>query len=104
MIPELSKNIDAIIAVCKKMQVTSLYLFGSAVHEQDFTAESDLDFLLKYKKDSEGLPVAPFDYFNLLFALEEITGRKIDLLIEDNIKNAFFKECIDKEKVRIYEA
>jgi len=87
-----------------KMQVESLYLFGSAVHGDEFSADSDLDFLLRYKRDNEGLPLHPFDYFDLLFSLEEITGRKVDLVVEDGIKNSFFKEQVEKEKIRIYEA
>jgi predicted nucleotidyltransferase len=48
--------------------------------------------------------LAPFDYFDLLFSLEEITGRKVDLVVADGIKNYFFLEQVEKEKVRIYEA
>jgi predicted nucleotidyltransferase len=104
MVSIVSENLDKIIALCRTMQVESLYLFGSAVHGQAFTADSDLDFLLRYKKDNEGLPLAPFDYFDLLFSLEEITGRKVDLVVADGIKNYFFLEQVEKEKVRIYEA
>jgi predicted nucleotidyltransferase len=104
MVSVVSENLDKITALCRQMQVESLYLFGSAVHESAFTPDSDLDFLLLYKKDKEGLPQSPFDYFDLLFSLEEITGRKVDLVIADNIRNSFFLEQVEKEKLRIYEA
>lgn len=104
MVTEVSQNLDAIIALCKKMQVTSLYLFGSAVHAKDFKKDSDIDFLLKYQRDQEGLPVAAFDYFDLLFSLEQLTGRKVDIVVEDSIKNPFFRQQVDKEKIKLYEA
>src|SRR5262245_9692461 len=104
MVAVVTENLDKIVALCAQMQVESLYLFGSAVHEPEFTADSDLDFLLRYKKNHEGLPLDPFDYFDLLFSLEEITGRKVDLVVADGIKNPFFLEQVEKEKIRIYEA
>lgn len=104
MVTEVSQHLDAIIALCKKMQVETLYLFGSAAHVEDFKKDSDIDFLLKYKKDQEGLPAAPFDYFDLLFSLEQLTGRKVDIVVEDSIKNPYFRQQIDKEKIKLYEA
>jgi predicted nucleotidyltransferase len=79
-----------------------LYLFGSATTD-NFTKESDLDFLVDYFKDDEGLPKAPFDYFDFLFSLEEITGRKVDLVVNDAVRNSYFKKEMDKQKVLLYE-
>jgi uncharacterized protein len=104
MIPELSQNMDAIIALCREMQVETLYLFGSGAREKDYKKNSDLDFLFRFKKDKEGLPVAGFDYFDLLFKLEEITGRKVDLVSEEKIVNRFFKERVMNERIKIYES
>lgn len=87
---------------CLKYQIKTLHLFGSATTES-YTPESDLDFLVDFFKDAEGLPKAPFDYFDFLFSLEEITGRKVDLVVKDAVRNSYFKKEMDKQKVLLYE-
>jgi len=104
MIAILKDNMDEIIETCKRMQLQSLYLFGSASNEKKFTKNSDLDFLYKFKKDKNGLTISQFDYFDLMFSLEEITGKKIDLVAEEKIKNKFFLERVNGEKIKIYES
>lgn len=81
----------------------SLYLFGSAATGK-FSISSDVDFLVDYYKDKNGLPLVPFDYFDLMFSLEEITGLKVDLVVADAMRNKFFKEKVDNEKVLLYAA
>lgn len=88
----LELNINKIKKACELYHVKNLYAFGSAVSGH-FTNESDVDFLVDFFKDEEGLPKAPFDYFDyfdLLFSLEKIIGRKIDLVVNDAIRNIYF--------------
>ena len=87
---------------CLKYQIKTLHLFGSATTES-YTPESDLDFLVDFFKDAEGLPKAPFDYFDFLFLLEDITGRKVDLIVKDAVRNSYFKKAMEKQKVLVYE-
>lgn len=102
MVTEVSQHLDAIIALCKKMQVETLYLFGSAAREADYKTESDLDFLYRFKKDSSGFPISGYDYFDLLFQLEQITGKKVDLVAEEKVNNRYFKERIMNERIKLY--
>ena len=104
MIAIVKDNMDEIIETCKRMQLQSLYLFGSASNEKKFTKKSDLDFLYRFKKDEDGLPISQYDYFDLMFDLEKITGKKIDLVAEDKIKNRFFLKRINEEKIKLYES
>ncbi|MEO6638873.1 MAG: nucleotidyltransferase domain-containing protein [Ginsengibacter sp.] len=99
MIPIVESNIDDIVKICERMEIQSLYLFGSGSNQNRFTQKSDLDFLYKFKKENSGL----YDYFDLLFALEKITGKKVDLVAEEKIKNKFFLERVNHEKIKIYE-
>ena len=69
-----------------------------------FYKKSDLDFLFQFKKDKHGSPVSKYDYFDLLFELERITGKKIDLVAEEKIKNKFFLRRVNREKIKIYES
>jgi predicted nucleotidyltransferase len=97
----IKNNIDRIIEACKKHHVKSLYLFGSAATGK-IKSGSDLDFLIDYNKDRDGLPVLEFDYFDFLFILEEITGQKVDLVVADAIRNKYFRERVEKEKMLLY--
>lgn len=103
MIQILNNKVDEIKTACKKYRVKSLYVFGSAVTGK-FNNESDIDFLLDYFKTEEGLPVEGFDYFDLMFLLEEITGKKVDLVVDGAVKNPFFKQRIESEKILLYAA
>ena len=104
MITTVENKMDEIKKLCQKMQVQSLYLFGSGTNEKNFTKKSDLDFLFQFKKDKHGYPVSKYDYFDLLFELERITGKKIDLVAEEKIKNKFFLQRVNQEKIKIYES
>ena len=104
MVEIVEKNLAKIIDTCKKMQVKHLYLFGSGSRENTFSNESDLDFLFQFINDSSGMPVSGFDYFDLLFKLEEITGKKVDLVAEERIKNKYFLKSISENKIKLYEA
>jgi len=104
MIAIIKENIDEIIKICERMQIQSLYLFGSASNEKRFSKNSDLDFLHQFKKDENGLPISQYDYFDLMFGLEKITGKKIDLVAEEKIKNKFFLARVNEEKIKLYES
>ena len=104
MVEIVEKNLPRIIDTCKKMQVKHLYLFGSGSGKNTFSNESDLDFLFQFINDPTGMPVSGFDYFDLLFKLEEITGKKVDLVAEERIKNKYFLKSISESKIKIYEA
>jgi uncharacterized protein len=104
MVPEITNNLDKIIDTCKKMQVKSLYLVGSAARSVDYSRESDIDFLYTMVTDKEGLPVSQYDYFDLLFSLENITGKKIDLIAEKGIRNKYFLKSLTEDRQKIYEA
>jgi predicted nucleotidyltransferase len=54
--------------------------------------------------DEKGLPAAGYDYFDLMWKLEEITGKKIDLVAESGIRNKYFLQSILEDRVKIYEA
>lgn len=104
MAPEIKKNLAKIIETCKQMQVKSLYIFGSAARGDDYAKESDIDFLYTMRTDENGLPIGNYDYFDLLFTLEEITGRKVDLISEKGIRNKYFLKSIMEDRLNIYEA
>ena len=99
----IKNKLSDIVKTCEQMQVKSLYLFGSGVRN-DFNKESDFDFLFSFKNDKEGNLLPPYyNYFDLMFELEKITGRKVDLVAEERIRNKYLLDRISKEKIKIYE-
>lgn len=104
MIDVVKNNIRSIENACRTMKVRSLYLLGSAARGKDFNENSDLGFLFTFIRNENGFPLSGYDYFDLLFKLEEITGRKIDLVAEEKIRNKYFLDRINKEKVPVYES
>lgn len=62
-----------------KFSVTSLAVFGSAARGE-LADDSDIDILVEMKKKT-------FDnYMDLKFLLEDLFGRKVDLVIKETIK------------------
>jgi predicted nucleotidyltransferase len=104
MIAEVKNNLSEIIKACKQMQVKSLYVFGSAARGKDYTKKSDIDFLYTMITNEDGLSVSGCDYFDLMWKLEEITGKKVDLVAEKGIRNKYFLQSILEDRIKLYEA
>ena len=92
-------DIDKIKELCKENKVKSLYAFGSVTRE-DFNPQSDIDLVVDFDEND------PFKYtdlyLNLKSRLEDIFRRHVDLLEERAIRNRFFREQLEKTKVKIY--
>jgi len=104
MVTLIKNNIDAIRDACKKYHVKSLYLVGSATKENNFTDESDVDFLYRFRKeDIEEMEYAD-NFFDLMFYLQDLLNRKVDLVAEEKMWNPYFIESINNSKQLIYES
>ncbi len=92
---------DKIALLCRENKVNELYVFGSAVTPY-FRETSDIDLLVDF------MELSPKEYtrhyFNLKFSLEEIFGRPVDLLEKEAIKNPYFIEVLDNQKILVYAA
>ncbi|MDE7438434.1 MAG: nucleotidyltransferase domain-containing protein [Muribaculaceae bacterium] len=92
-------NMDKIAALCRKYKVAKLWVFGSILTPR-FNDNSDIDFSVIFHYDQiEDLFVTFFDF---IFDLEKLLGRKIDLVDETAVKNKYFKEELDSTKHLIY--
>ncbi len=106
MVKIVKNNIPTIIELCKKHNLKSLYLFGSATNSRSFNNKSDVDFLYEY--DLENYPDwdnGDFDivanFFSLKEKLEKILGRKVDL-VPNKLKNPYLINSVEKSKKLIY--
>ena len=104
MVALIKNNIQAIQDLCKKHDVRSLYLAGSAAKENSFTDKSDVDFLYRFRQED----IKEMDYadnnFDLLFELQDMLNRKVDQVAAEKMKNPNFIESINKNKLVIYES
>ena len=87
--------------LCKKYDIQTMYLFGSATGT-DFNSSSDIDILIAFKE-------IPFDkytdnYFELHENFEKLFNRKVDLLTERSLTNPYFIQSVEKTKQLLYAA
>ncbi len=89
--------------------IHKLYLFGSAA-SGDLNEMSDVDFL--YEMDYSGFnfdepatyPFDPFlEFFELKDKLELLFDRKVDLISNQNFRNKYFEEAVNKSQVLLFE-
>ena len=76
-----------------------MYLFGSAL-TANFTNESDIDFIVKFK--SIALSEYFENYLNFKENLESLYGRGVDLLEEQTLKNPILINAINRSKELVY--
>jgi hypothetical protein len=95
----IRQHLKEVNQACLNAHVSELYAFGSVLTDQ-FTEESDVDLLVSI--DLEDPIEFGENYFQLKFELEQILGRKIDLLESKAIRNDIFKKLVDQKKVLVY--
>ena len=102
MIELVKQHVQELESLCRKHHVGRLELFGSAVSDEFDTQASDLDFLVEFLPLAEGQYADA--YFDLLFDLQELFGRDVDLVTVNSIKNPYFIEAINQQKELLYAA
>jgi len=82
--------------ILKKYKVKKIGLFGSYVRGEQ-KKRSDIDFLVEFEEPS-------FDNFmDLAFFLEDLFGRKVDILTPEGVRSIRIKQVADNiEKSVIY--
>lgn len=96
----LSDYADKLSNLCVIYGVKCLELFGSATRDDFDLDESDLDFLVEFVASH---PMGAFDqYFGLKEELEQLFGRSVDLVEVKAIKNPYFRQAIEQDKVLVY--
>jgi predicted nucleotidyltransferase len=83
---------DEIYNVAARHGARNIRIFGSAVHGE-LRTDSDIDFLVDLDSDR-----SLFDLGELLVELQELLGRKVDVVTEDSIywllKRRILKEAL----------
>ena len=89
---------QAIQKACMGSGVKRLDLFGSFA--KGTAAEgSDVDVLVTFDRAGGRMFGR---YFELKEKLEEIFGRPVDLVVEDSIRNPYFRQSIEESRLNVF--
>lgn len=102
MITQVEERLADIAELCARHHVRRLELFGSATRDSFDAAKSDLDFLVEFGPVERGAYADA--YFGLLFSLEDLFGRKVDLVERSAIRNPYFWKAIEPTRQVLYAA
>jgi predicted nucleotidyltransferase len=91
---------EEIAAVCSRLGVKRLDVFGSAVRTDFDPAKSDLDFVVQFA-GSHGRGYAD-RYLALAEALEKLFARPVDLLTERSLRNPILQRAIAADRRTLY--
>ncbi len=73
-----------LINFCQENQILELSVFGSVLRE-DFKETSDIDFLVVFDPQ---IQLSLMDLVGIQYELEELIGRKVDLVEKRSIENS----------------
>ena len=97
----LQENQAGLAEACRRFGVRRLEIFGSAARP-DFDPEtSDFDFIVSFADKTPGTYADR--YFDFAHALEQLLGRKVDLLTERSIRNPYFRREIQAARQIVYD-
>ena len=91
---------EDIRAAMKLHHVKDAYAFGSGCSNR-FNEKSDIDVLVSFK-DMKTEEYAD-NYFALLYQLQDILKREVDLVTDKSLKNPYFIRSVNLSKKLIYE-
>ena len=101
MATKIDLKTDQLHQLCKQFNVKELYLFGSAT-SNDFSKDSDLDFIVKF--DRQGFEGAFDQFIDFKHQLEQIYGRPVDLYHFKKFRNSIFQQEVERFKQLLYAA
>ncbi|MBN1764185.1 MAG: hypothetical protein JW860_02925 [Sedimentisphaerales bacterium] len=103
MIQLIKEHFDVVVQLCSKYHAQKMYIFGSALNEDDFNdSESDLDFLVEFFVLEPAQHAK--NYFGLLQDLKDEFNRSVDLVELKSIKNPYFLKASNQHREQIYAA
>lgn len=93
----VESNLAEIKNLLTKYGVVKASLFGSAATGK-FSTDSDIDFLITFDPK---LTFSEYgdNYFELMYALQDLLNKEVDLVTEKTIQNPYLKQNIEAQKV-----
>lgn len=100
MIPLVAEHTEEIAELCRKHQVQRLDLFGSAATGDFHSESSDLDFLVTFLPEANATYVGVFH--RLYTDLCDLFDQPVDLVIESDFRNPYFRDAVEQSRTPIY--
>jgi hypothetical protein len=98
----VDRHADDLARIARRHGVKRLELFGSAARGDFDSQASDLDFLVEFGPEPPG--GVAHAYFDLLDALTDLFGRRIDLVSSRAIRNPYLLASINETRRAVYDA
>ena len=102
MLPLIEQHRAQIDEICRRRNVKTLELFGSAARGDFDPDKSDLDFFVELA--DYDAPTIVDDWFGLMEDLEALLGRSVDILSPSEVRNPYFLEVATEHRVMLYAA
>ena len=81
-----------------------LELFGSAAIGEFNETESDLDFLVQFRRSSDIDGDLFSRYFGLKENLEQAFGRRVDLVMPGALTNPYMIESVNRSRLVVFQS
>jgi len=92
-----------ISAICGRLQIRRLDVFGSAATGSFDPSRSDVDFIVEFD-EPEAEPGLLARYLALAGELEALLGLDVELITPQSIRNPYFRQSIEASREPIYAA
>jgi uncharacterized protein len=93
-------HLEELYQLCRQFSVHRLDVFGSATGDAFDTQRSDIDFIVDFGPGDQ--PDLFNRYFSLKEALENLFGRKVDLVMPGAMVNPYFIASVNRTRRPIY--
>jgi hypothetical protein len=102
MLKLIEENLHQIAALCRRFDVKTLELFGSAARGDFDARTSDIDFFIEFQNYEA--PSIADQWFGFQEEAERLLGRPVDLTSARSAKNPYFLQVVNRDKVPLYAA
>jgi predicted nucleotidyltransferase len=102
MIKRIEENLERIAAICRRFDVKTLELFGSAARGDFDPQSSDVDFLIEFR--NYDAPSIADQWFGFQEEMERLLGCPVDLTSSRSTKNPYFLNVANRNRVALYAA
>jgi predicted nucleotidyltransferase len=95
----VESNLQEIKDLMRKYGVIRAHLFGSAATGK-MTDDSDVDFLISFDPSLNFTDYGN-NYFELIYALEDLLKKDVDIVAEETITNPYLLQKINSQKIAV---
>lgn len=97
---DVEPHLAAVRALCLRLGVDRLELFGSGAGPDYDPSRSDLDFIVEFGPQARAEVFAR--YFAFKHELEMLLGRPVDLVMAGAIQNPYFAAAVQRTRKTVY--